>query len=821
MIKVESLTIFEFRGIRELTLSLNRKNFAVCGPNGTGKSGVVDALEFVLAGTISRLTGKGRGDLSVKGHGAHVDCQEAPDKAFVEAVVWIPSLCKSVTARRTVKAPSSLKLTPDSAEARAVFRQLEAHPEIALSRREIIRFVLAEPGQRAKDVQALLKLDELEALRTRLQKIANALEVTRKRAVAELDTAGTNLARAMDIAGATDRQILEAANRRRCVVGLAPLQALASVTSLREGLPTPESNQASRVNKAVAKVDVAAAVVSLRSRSEEPFSSLVAEAKAAICALQVDQTMLSAVVGDDFLKTALELYDGEVCPACDTPKSLEEFGAIIGGKRSKLQSVKTLRERAERAIAPVYDALEADLASARSIYPHAKHLLDETELKFIANHGTALKVAGDALKALLPLDATLGILLDLAPSPAIISMLGKLEALIGALPEPSEKEAAQEYLITAQPRLDMFRTARAAAMAAEDRATRARTVLEVYKSTSDAALEAVYANVQNDFANLYRRINADDEGAFEAKLAPSSGKLGFGVDFYGRGFFPPGAYHSEGHQDSMGLCLYLALMRHLLGGGFTFVVLDDVLMSVDAGHRREVSKLLRAEFPATQFVLTIHDKAWLKFMSTTKLVDAKDTVHFRKWTVADGPTIWAKGDVWAEIRALAGDDEIPGAASLLRRSLEHLSSEFCQALRVRVEFSVDGHHGLGDLLDPAISQLKSLYREARLSADSWKDADRVASIQLREKAFDEAVALAKFEQWQINPSVHYNEWANLQKDEILAVVDAFQRLCGLFECDACGPIEVSPGRGSREFIQCLCGKIRFSFMKNPKAKQAA
>ncbi|CAA2136915.1 ATP-binding protein [Methylobacterium bullatum] len=212
MIKVESLTIFEFRGIRELTLSLNRKNFAVCGPNGTGKSGVVDALEFVLAGTISRLTGKGRGDLSVKVHGAHVDFQEAPEKAFVEAVVWIPSLNKTVMARRTVKAPSALKLTPDSPEARAVFRQLEAHPEIALSRREIIRFVLAEPGQRAKDVQALLKLDELELLRTRLQKIANAAESTRKRTVTDRDTAGVDLARAMDIAATTEPQILEAAN---------------------------------------------------------------------------------------------------------------------------------------------------------------------------------------------------------------------------------------------------------------------------------------------------------------------------------------------------------------------------------------------------------------------------------------------------------------------------------------------------------------------------------------------------------------------------------------------------------------------------------
>jgi predicted ATP-dependent endonuclease of OLD family len=41
VIQVESLDITEFRGIRKLTLNFNGKSFAICGPNGTGKSGVV------------------------------------------------------------------------------------------------------------------------------------------------------------------------------------------------------------------------------------------------------------------------------------------------------------------------------------------------------------------------------------------------------------------------------------------------------------------------------------------------------------------------------------------------------------------------------------------------------------------------------------------------------------------------------------------------------------------------------------------------------------------------------------------------------------
>lgn len=821
MIQVEALTISEFRGIRNLTLNLNRKNFAVCGSNGTGKSGVVDALEFVMTGSISRLSGKGRGDLSLKEHGPHVDSRRSPEKAYVEATVWIPSLKKSVTVRRSVKAPAVLEAMPDSPQVQSIFRQLEAHPEIALSRREIIRFVLTEPGQRAKDVQALLKLEDLETIRARLLKISNAAQAVAKSAAAARDAAKAEFTRALGIDDATAAEILRATNQRRKLIGLEPLIKLGPDGSLRDGLATQAGGAVDATNKAVAKADTDALQASLIRRQEANFRLYIAAAKEAVEALLADESLLKDVVHDDFLKTALELYDGEICPVCNTPKSLEELNAIIQAKREKLESVKVLRATADHAVTVIKDALDAEAALARLVYGVGKKLLNDVELVGLANHGKALDQASAAFAALLPLAETLDWLDQVEPSQEIEVTLATLQQKIGALPDPSDQDAAREYLITGQVRLETLRNANAAAKTAEAEAAKAKRVFDIYAQTSSDALEQVYEDVQTHFADLYRQINADDESTFEAKLKPSLGKLGFGVDFYTRGFFPPGAYHSEGHQDSMGLCLYLALMKYLLGSRFTFSVLDDVLMSVDAGHRREVSKLLKAEFPATQFVLTTHDQAWLKFMSTTGLVAAKDKVLFRKWTVDEGPTTWSKGDVWDEIREKATNDDVPAAASALRRCLEHLSAEACQALRAKVEFSVDGHYDLGDLLDPAIGQMKSLLKDARLAADTWSDAERVATITKMQQKFADAAASAKVEQWQINPAVHHNDWANLQKTEMLAVIDAFQGLFALFNCTQCGVlIEVSPGRGSKEFLQCTCGKVKLSFMQKPKAQTA-
>lgn len=81
MISLRSVHIEEFRGIRDLTLNLDRKNFGICGPNGTGKSGVVDAIEFCLTGDVTRLSGAGSAGLSVKAHAPHVDRKDEPDHA--------------------------------------------------------------------------------------------------------------------------------------------------------------------------------------------------------------------------------------------------------------------------------------------------------------------------------------------------------------------------------------------------------------------------------------------------------------------------------------------------------------------------------------------------------------------------------------------------------------------------------------------------------------------------------------------------------------------------------------------------------------------
>jgi DNA repair exonuclease SbcCD ATPase subunit len=362
MIKVDRVKIVDFRGIRNLTIDLNGANFAVCGPNGTGKSGVVDALEFGLSGTISRLTGKGQGSVSVKEHGPHVNNRNQPEKAVVTIDVTIPRLRgKKATITRNVKSPRAPTITPADADVLAVFAQVQEHPEFCLSRREIIKYVLAEPGVRASEVQALLQLDKLEVIRSLLVKISNA--ATRElKPLEDLKTGcAENLMRALGIAEIKASALLEAVNAKRAVLDLPPLAKLEATTSIRDGLETQGAAAAVKVPKAQAKKDIVAAAAAIHALGTQETKSARNAAVTAVNELKANEARLTDVARDALLKSALELFDEEHCPVCQTKWKPDEFRAVVEAQREALKQAAEARATAEKLLEPLIKEMEVSI----------------------------------------------------------------------------------------------------------------------------------------------------------------------------------------------------------------------------------------------------------------------------------------------------------------------------------------------------------------------------------------------------------------------------------------------------------------------------
>lgn len=814
MIKVEKLEIHEFRGIRKLNLELGAENFAVCGPNGTGKSGIVDALEFALTGNISRLSGRGAGELSLKKHAPHVDSQNNPEKARVILTATIPSLKKRVTIERSVKNAEEPIVSPADTDVLNVVRQAQTHPEFALSRRELIRYVLSAPGDRAKEIQILLRLDEVEDLRVCLQKIANACERNLKPLGRQKALDRDQLIKALAVPGLTAQQILKAVNQRRTLLGLALLETLTPTTSLKDGLATASAAKGSvkKIPKVQATNDIAQLRKSIATLSDAKLKSLCDTLKTELEALQKEPAILNSVTREKLLSTALSLIEDETCPVCDTEWESGQLTQLVKEKLNHLEKIATKRKRIEDRFENLISALVEAKQILMTVFrygPAATPVVDTAALRQYADDLDSYK---QNLESFLPIDKAIAAL-DFIPKipPHLTEQLNALANVVQAIPEPTKQDAARDYLTIGQDRLETFRETSRRLKEAENQAALSKKVSEIYAEVSTKVLDGIYAQVEAEFRDLYRFINREDEGGFDAHLTPSFGRLGFDVDFYGRGFFPPGAYHSEGHQDAMGLCLYLALMKHLLGAAFTFSVLDDVLMSVDAGHRREVCKLLKARFSNTQFVLTTHDQVWLQHMKSEGLIKSGSAIRFRKWSVDQGPSEWQDRDVWTEIEGFVENNEVRQAAGLLRHYLEYTSAEICHSLRAKVEFRADAQFQLGDLLPAAIAKFKKLLKEGKKAAQSWGQQAEFLAIEEREKKFCEIVEASNVQRWQMNPAIHFNNWASFVREDFRQLVSTHKELIESLRCRKCGTfLAVIPDRETAKSVECTCGSGKFN-----------
>ena len=816
MIKLEHAHIEEVRGIRKLDIDFKRETFAISGPNGSGKSGVIDAIEFGLTGQIGRLTGRGTKGLSVAEHGPHVDKTKFPDAAFVALRVFIPALGKTATITRKVSDPAKPTIVPADPDVKAALAEIADHPEITLSRREILRFILVEPAKRSEEIQTLLKLEDIGQTRAALNTAQNRLQTAQKTAAALVQSSRDALLRHLQIPTLRSEELLEAVNQRRKLLGLPGVGELTADTKLDVGLSAsaslPDFNKQSALRDLNALSEAAKGVPDL---AKTDVAAIVTDLEK----LESDPALLAALQRRAFVEKGLDLVEGPECPLCDTPWEDEEH------LREHLKAKLAKSAEAQK----IQDALlEKGAAVARAAIRVAGLLAPGQKIAEGQGEAACAKLLSgwkadlESLKtSLTTLDGLTGLKERLTtgwlgtPKAFAKELAGLIEKVI-AKPDQTAALDAQTFLTTAQVRLTDYREAMRKNKAAEIAYAAAKAAYEIYCAMLEEQLNALYEEVQKDFSAFYRAINEDDESTFTAKLTPSEGKLDFEVNFYERGLFPPAAYHSEGHQDGMGVCLYLALMKRLFGDRFTFALLDDVVMSVDAGHRYQFCKMLKTQFPDTQFIITTHDRLWAEQMRSAGLVTAKTSIAFHSWTVDTGPLVESNEEIWAEIAASLAKGKVEVAAQALRHHLEYVSRLLADQLGAAIPFHADGSYELGELLSGVLRRLRDLYGKAADTAQSWgKKADQETALKCK-AALSTSNAAADPEKWAVNKAVHYNEWANFGKKDFEPVVAAFKGLLGCFRCETCDSwVYVTP-RVNPESLRCDCAMINLNLKPKPR-----
>ena len=816
MIQIESVAIRELRGIRDLEVRPDRKNFVVSGPNGSGKSGLVDAIEFALTGGMSRFSGKGTHGLSVKAHGPHVERRHDPASAEVSLRFHVPELDQSVVLTRNVKNPQAFVLDPDEPEIRSVIEEVADHPELTLTRREIIKYIIVEAAQRSKEIQGLLKLESIGQTRAVLKTALNKLTDAARQAKSTLGAAEQALRRHLDLIAALPEGILAAINPHRQTLGLGEITSLAPDIDFTAGT-LEEAPGDGGFNRNSALRDVEAlrrAIAELAALGREEARSVVRD----LDVLDSDPAILDAITRRSLVDAGLRLVDEADCPLCD--RSWEDGEALKAHLRAKLAKADEANELQRRLLeggSRIAGEARRLAAIVDAVQPHGERYGPEQLGSELARWSSDLNAFAGGLGAVATVAERRGRLeagWSRAPS-ALDNQLEVLQQMIESTPDQSASVAAHTFLARAQDRFSAWRSAQRDLTHAELAVKAGRATYKTYCDVADAHLGELYRAVEDRFGRYYRQINAEDEGGFRVKLEQAEAGLDLQVAFHDAGLHAPAAYHSEGHQDGMGVCLYLALMKHLLGDRFRFAVLDDVVMSVDRGHRKAFCRLLKEHFPDTQFIITTHDRVWAKQMQTEGLVASKGGLTLQNWSVETGPIVEQAAGIWDKIESDVAKGEIAVAAGRLRRHMEYIGAELADRLGAKTPYRGDFSYDAGDLIPAVIGRHGELLKLGAKAANKWNSEGAMAKVEALKASRKEALGTYSGEQWILNKLVHFNEWAQFSKTEFRDVVEGFKSLLVELRCSTCESwLYVTPRKGAAESLRCDCGGV----MVNLKVK---
>ena len=337
--RIQELEVCNFRGIKELKLEPLGNNFLISGPNGSGKSAIVDAVDFLLTGDVSRMRGPGTKDIKLKEHAPHIKA-DAKD-CWVKATIEIPDVSEPVEIKRVMDKPKKLVCDDEYVDVLEPIQELASRGQHVLTRREILNYVTADAGTRAKQIQNLLKINEVEVTRKKLRKVLNSLKKDSQNAESNLNNSKAHINGTVDIETFNEDVILNFVNENRQILGGEELDKLDSAT-VKEGVKSPALVSDDNINLELLEKD-------LENLQDPDFNEETGLLQSEY--LKLHEKLMSDTTSpkDRLQLTQLGLkLTSDTCPLCDTPWDPDELQSHLEGKLEHLKGVKSDLERMQK-----------------------------------------------------------------------------------------------------------------------------------------------------------------------------------------------------------------------------------------------------------------------------------------------------------------------------------------------------------------------------------------------------------------------------------------------------------------------------------------
>ena len=385
-----------------------------------------------------------------------------------------------------------------------------------------------------------------------------------------------------------------------------------------------------------------------------------------------------------------------------------------------------------------------------------------------------------------------------------------LEHELSALPQEGNTENVRRLVqaIELAQKAELAVTlAEGSAADADERGARLKLVTEAIRTArQDVAQELLneISTLVGEFYGFVHPPEAGDEvtGAPEIEIQRRSGGTAHvRGKFHAKAVDDPRWVYSDGHLDTVGICVFLALRRFRADRDKArdpmLMVLDDIVLSVDLRHGRRLLDLLKNRFSDHQVFILTHNG--LFFDWCTERLPSYKRKAIARWTLETGPQL---GEYLSTIEHI--EEQIKSATSpkLLAQAVMNLMDEWLAEARFAYALPVQARLGeeytLTEIWLPFCSRMKDVEKTMKTPLGRLRPL------------VDELVDLPRMRN---RLAAHDNEFA--KEYPLGTVQDTAKRAIELVRtlyCAACTKFAVGvPNSNEPEIVRCgpKCERIRY------------
>lgn len=784
--RIDAIGLRWFRGAADrVNLELACKSAVIYGPNASGKSSFVDAVEYLLTGgRINHLAH----EYSGKKQENAIPNRLKPKKSATEISV---RFCDGSHIEIRINDDGSSKTSgPVSALSGAW-----DYRRTVLRQDEVATFINGTKGDKYSSLLPLLGLHAMEITAENLRQLGKNIESLSGLQQAKASARQAAMKRKAAFGNMIDDQILgaiKALQTKYCPNNEAagkdgPTLCGDVIHAIKSKIQLSSADQRKYLAiQSIRDLDPKADVNAVRAASVDLAGA----------ADPVIAQKLAILESAETLASQIETHKEIQCPACGQPVRAEIFRAHVLGELAMLRDIRDKFDQRKSALGALCDTLKSlktsaakeDARSWRELQRETgllDHLayLDKLDVYALRNSCTEIELEKIETQ-LLPLTR--------AASDATVNA-------------PPEAKDLHDDLRSAEDAKACFESSELEASAGRSERLIAlvgaleRAVRDEIRSRSEAVISEISTDVRDMWSILHPTEAIEHVELYVPEHTDKA--IDIRLKFYGAQLDSPRLTLSEGYRNSLGLCIFLAMAKRENATDRP-VFLDDVVVSLDRAHRGMVVSLLERYFIGRQVVVLTHDRDWYSELRH-QLSDA--TWTFKALLPYDAPRVgirWSeRSTTFDEARAQISDRP-DAAGNDARKIMDVELAIIAEKLKTSLPFlrsDKNDRRNAHDFLERLIGNAPKCF-EKRI------DGKFVANDAGTE-ALKEANRLLL--SWANRASHSFD----LAPTEATALINACERAIDSFKCTSCGKNIGFADASTPEWTQCGCGELRWRYGK--------